>query len=328
MCNVHSARALHVHYATHHQMQCTIELRTLNFISVPNLVSLAQKFLEPEDPSQIKFCGPGACTLHPTRTATGKAYRLGQYTCDLQVWDRWCTSSCLQWRQKKKRCKTLARALHVHSELQPIKSYGAKYTMPRSTHLPSLVSLAQNFLALEDPTSKKFSDPGACGLNPTGTTTTKAHTLGLYTCNLQIWGRWGLPFGLQSWLKVCASLLAAARATCHVRRAPLKSTKSRVRRLGLSTLKIWCECTAPFSRQTPESSIHRQKGGREGGATTENANLSPQYKSPEYKEPSYAKAYELSFSFLRFWINHTFFTAPGAQSLGSYERGRRPSEFY
>ena len=56
-----------------------------------------------------------------------------------------------------------------------------------------------------------------------------------------------------------------------MRRAPLKSTKSRVRRLGLSTLKIWCECTAPFSRQTPESSTDRQKGGREGGTTTENA---------------------------------------------------------
>ena len=115
------------------------------------------------------------------------------------------------------------------------------------------------------PTSKKFSDPGACSLHPTGTATTKAHTLRLYTCDLQIWGRWGLPFGLQGWLKVCASLHAAARATCHVHRAPLKRTKSCVRRLGLSTLKIWCECTAPFSRQTPESSTDRQKGGREGG---------------------------------------------------------------
>ena len=71
-------------------------------------------------------------------------------------------------------------------------------------------------------------------------------------------GRWGLLFGLQGWLKVCASLHAAAHATCHVRRAPLKSTKSRVRRMVPSTLKIWCECTAPFSRQTPESSTDRQ----------------------------------------------------------------------
>ena len=162
-----------------------------------------------------------------------------------------------------KRYKILPRALHVHSALQSIKSYGAKYTMPRSTHLPSLVSLAKNFLAPEDPTSKTFSEPGACSLHPIRTATTKAHTLGLYTCDLQIWGRWCLPFGLQSWLEVCASLHAAARATCHVRHAPLKSTKSRVRRLGLSTLKIWCECTAPFSRQVPESSTDRQEGRRQ-----------------------------------------------------------------
>ena len=216
MCNVHSARAIHVHCATHHQMQCTIELRTLNSINVPNLVSLAQNFLEPEGPSRMKFFGPGARSLHPTRTAIRKAYIFGQYTCDLQVWDRWCTSFCLQGRQKNKRCKTLARALHVHTALQPIKSYGAKYTMPRSTHLPSLVSLAKNFLGLEDPTSKKFFDPGACSLHRIGTATTKAHTLGLYTCDLQIWGRWGLPFALHGWLKVCASLHAAARTTCVV----------------------------------------------------------------------------------------------------------------
>ena len=150
----------------------------------------------------------------------------------------------------------------VHSS--PLnRTLPTKYTMPRSTHLPSLVSLAKKKIAPEDPTSKKFSDTGACSLHHTGTATTKAHTLGLYTCDLQIWGRWCLPFGLQSWLDVCASLHAAARATCHVRRAPLKSTKSRVRRLGLSTLKIWCECTAPFSRQTPESSTDRQEGRRQ-----------------------------------------------------------------
>ena len=54
----------------------------------------------------------------------------------------------------------------MHIALQSIKSYGAKYTMPRSTHLPSLVSLAQNFLAPEDHTSKMFSDPSACTVQP------------------------------------------------------------------------------------------------------------------------------------------------------------------
>ena len=54
MCIVHSTRAMHVNYAPHHQMQCIIELRTFNSIGVPNLVSLAQNFLEPEDPLSNK----------------------------------------------------------------------------------------------------------------------------------------------------------------------------------------------------------------------------------------------------------------------------------
>ena len=47
--HMHSARAAHVHYAPHHEMACTIEVRSLNSISVPNLVSISQSFLEPED---------------------------------------------------------------------------------------------------------------------------------------------------------------------------------------------------------------------------------------------------------------------------------------
>ena len=70
--HMHSARAQHVHYAPHHQMVCTIELRSLNSISVPNLVSIAQSFLKPEDPSQINLSGPGARSLHRTRTVTKK----------------------------------------------------------------------------------------------------------------------------------------------------------------------------------------------------------------------------------------------------------------
>ena len=58
--HMHSARAAHVHYAPHHEMACTIELRSLNSISVPNLVSISQSFLQPEDPSRIKISGHGA----------------------------------------------------------------------------------------------------------------------------------------------------------------------------------------------------------------------------------------------------------------------------
>ena len=46
---------VHVRYAPNHQMQCTIELHTLNSISIPNLVSQAQNLLELKDPSRIKF---------------------------------------------------------------------------------------------------------------------------------------------------------------------------------------------------------------------------------------------------------------------------------
>ena len=62
--HMHSARALNVHYVPYHEMTRTIELRSLNSISVPNLVSIGQNFLEPEDPSQINFFGPGSRSMH------------------------------------------------------------------------------------------------------------------------------------------------------------------------------------------------------------------------------------------------------------------------
>ena len=76
-------------YAPYHEMACTIKIYSLNSISVPNLVSIAQSFLKPEDPMSKKFSASGACSLHPTGTATTKAHRLGLYTCDLQVWHQW-----------------------------------------------------------------------------------------------------------------------------------------------------------------------------------------------------------------------------------------------
>ena len=36
---------MHVHYVPYHEMTCTIELRSLNSISVPNLVSIGEHFL-------------------------------------------------------------------------------------------------------------------------------------------------------------------------------------------------------------------------------------------------------------------------------------------
>ena len=175
--HMHSARAAHVHYAPHHEMACTIELRSLNSISVPNLVSIAQNFLEPEDPSRIKFSGPGARSCTPHKRQPQKHTRWGSIhvTCKFGI----SGDHRLACRGGKR--TTGAKHLHVHCTCtlhhQPI-SYGAKQALPRCTHVPSLVSLAQSFLKPEDPMSKKFSSPGACSLHPTGTATTKAHRLG------------------------------------------------------------------------------------------------------------------------------------------------------
>ena len=147
-------------------MQCTIELRTLNSISVPKLVSLVQNFLEPEDPSRKKFSvlARAACTPQEWQPEKHTYWGSIRVTC------KFGTGGALRLAcrggKRTKGTKKLARALHVHTAVQSIKSYGAKYTLSRSTHLPSWVSLAKNFLAPEDPTSKKFSEPGACSLHP------------------------------------------------------------------------------------------------------------------------------------------------------------------
>ena len=75
--HMHSARAAHVHYAPHHEMACTIELRSLNSISVPNLVSISQSFLQPEDPSRIKISGHGARRLVPHINGNYKSTQIG-----------------------------------------------------------------------------------------------------------------------------------------------------------------------------------------------------------------------------------------------------------
>ena len=177
-------------------MACTIELRLLNFISEPNFVSIVQHFLEPEDPSRIKFSGASACRLHPAGTVTTKAHTSGRYTCNLQVsHQRYPPFGMWGW-EKVNRCKTLARAMHVHTAPQLIKSYGAKQALPRCTHVPSLVSLAQNFFPPEDPKSKNFFAPSACCLHPTATATPKALKLGWYPYDLRVAAPWCPPFDL------------------------------------------------------------------------------------------------------------------------------------
>ena len=54
------------------------------------LVSLAQRFVKPKDPSSKRFSAPGACNLHPTEVAPPMDFKLAQYACDLRVWYQWC----------------------------------------------------------------------------------------------------------------------------------------------------------------------------------------------------------------------------------------------
>ena len=49
----------------------------ITLIDFHKCTKFGEHFLEPEDPSQINFSGPGARSLHPTRTVTTKTYRLG-----------------------------------------------------------------------------------------------------------------------------------------------------------------------------------------------------------------------------------------------------------
>ena len=114
----------------------------------------------------------------PHRNGNHKSTQIGVLYMRLASLASVVTTAWPVGREKVNRCKKLARALHVHTAPQLIKSYGAKQALPRCTHVPSLVSLAQSFLKPEDPMSKKFSSPGACSLHPTRTATTKAHRLG------------------------------------------------------------------------------------------------------------------------------------------------------
>ena len=44
-------------------------------------MSIGQNFLEPEDPSQVNFSGPGARSLQLTGTVTTEAYMLEKHVC-------------------------------------------------------------------------------------------------------------------------------------------------------------------------------------------------------------------------------------------------------
>ena len=64
-------------YAPYHEMACTIEIYSLNSISVPNLVSIAQSFLKPEDPMSKKFFRLWRVQPAPHRNSNHKSTQVG-----------------------------------------------------------------------------------------------------------------------------------------------------------------------------------------------------------------------------------------------------------
>ena len=69
-------------------MACTIELRSLNSISVPNLVSISQSFLEPEDPYANKSLAPlarAACTTQERQPQKHTGWGYIHVTCKFGI---------------------------------------------------------------------------------------------------------------------------------------------------------------------------------------------------------------------------------------------------
>ena len=99
-----------MHYTPCHEITCTIEIRLLNSISVPNLVSIAQNFLEPEDPSQINFSATGARSLHRTGSVTTKHIAWG----NIHVTCRFGISRAHRLSCRGGNRTTGTKYLHVH----------------------------------------------------------------------------------------------------------------------------------------------------------------------------------------------------------------------
>ena len=96
----------------------------------------------------------------------------------------------------------------------PLRSYGAKKALSRCTHVPSLVSLAQNFLKPKDPWSKRFFAPGACNLHPTQMAPPTDFKLVRYACDLRVWDRWRHPCAPQDRENMMRSKHLRVHCTC------------------------------------------------------------------------------------------------------------------
>ena len=140
----------------------------------------------------------------------------------------------------------------MHNVSQPLESYGAKLALSRCTHVPSLVSLAQSFLKPEDPSSKRFSAPGACNLQPTEVAPPMDFKLLRYACDLRVWDRWRHPCAPQGREKMMRSKHLHVHCTCTMHPSPFLHTAPSRPCRGAPMYRVWCRwLKVHFHRRTP-----------------------------------------------------------------------------
>ena len=124
--------------------------------------------------------------------------------------------------------------------------------MSRCTHVPSLVSLAQNFLKPKDPSSKRFSAPGTCNLRPTEMAPPKDFKLVRYAYDLRVWDGWHHPCAPQDREKMMRSKHFHVHCTCTLHPSPLIHTASSRYCQGAPVYRDWCPwLKVSLNRRTP-----------------------------------------------------------------------------
>ena len=112
--------------------------------------------------------------------------------------------------------------------------------VPMLCHVPSLVSLAQNFLKPKDPSSKRFSAPGTCNLRPTEMAPPKDFKLVRYAYDLRVGDGWRHPCAPQDREKMMRSKHLHVHCTCTLHPSPLIHTASSRSCQGAPVYRVWC----------------------------------------------------------------------------------------
>ena len=101
-------------------------------------------------------------------------------------------------------------------------------------------SLGQSFLQPKDPSSKRFSAPGACNLHPTEVTPPMDFKLVRYACDLRVWDRWRHPCAPQGREKMMRSKQLRVHCTCTLHPSPLLHMAPSRPCPGAPMYRVWC----------------------------------------------------------------------------------------